>query len=399
MRPGLLALPVLSILGACAATSPSAAPAPDAGYDGGFVLSSEDGSRELVIEGLFQTTVSAYDSDRTPSTDFGLKRMRPEFSGQVDALRFKLEPKFTEHEVELEEAWIGADFHEGNGRLMLGRMKAPFGLEEVRSRRHIDFPSFSLVNQLSPAEDHGIFYNGKTEDGFVEYGLAATNGTGASDTNSSKDLVGRVMVHPSTGLQLGVAATVGQQSESTSGSSLKNEAGLPVVDFASNSALDGTRTRLGLEAAWYRGPWFAQAELVDVQQDMSAGGGPAQRVGFGGGYLSLSRALTGEDKSFSGVDPDSPFDPSTGAGRGAWVLAMRLSQLEIDDDLVLLGLANPGRSTDQIRSASLGLNWVPNRHAIVRHALIWSEYGDPIDLGSGTSDEELALVVEFQLHF
>ncbi|MDA1265316.1 MAG: porin, partial [Planctomycetota bacterium] len=279
--------------------------------------------------------------------------------------------------------------------------------EEVRSRRHIDFPAFSLVNQFSPAEDHGLFVNGRAAGGLVEYGLAAYNGTGASDTNASKDLAARVMVHPFLdeeaslwrNFQIGVAGTVGKQEASTKGVTLDNEAGGAVVHFADDSFLDGDRTRLGLELAWYRGPWFAQAEYLAVAQDMRAGAAAPTEVGFRGAYVTLSRVLTGENKTYGGVDPDQPFDLKTGHGRGAWVLALRLSQLESDDDLEALGLASPGRFTDELRSASIGLNWIPNGHIIVRHALILSDYGQPVMLDRGLGDDEVSLMIEFQLHF
>jgi len=392
------AAPLVLLLGCAAAPS---SPAPEAAPANGFRFQGA-GDSELVLEGLIQTTLGWFGDDRVPSSDATLKRVRPELSGHVEWLRFKLEPKFTEDEVELEEAWVGADV--SDGRLMFGRMKVPFGLEEVRSRRHIDFPAFSLVNQLSPAEDHGVFYNGASGD--WEYGLSLSNGSGGGDTNASKDLAARAMVRPFAGdeggtlqhLGLGLAATVGDADEGVGGDGFDNEAGLPVVVFSDGAALDGSRTRVGLEAEWMRGPWFAQGELAVVQQDMSAGAA-AHQVGISGGYLTLSRALTGEDKTFGGVDPADPFDLRTGAGRGAWVLALRLSQLELDDDLLALGLADAGRATDRLRSTSVGLNWIPNRSAIERHALVWSDYGHPVDLGRGRDDGELALVIELQLHF
>lgn len=391
---------LLLALGACAGTpeAPSALRRPAEP----FRWTSADGRGELELEGLFQVVLGVFDGDREPSSDAELKRMRPELAGGFEGLRFRLEPKLTEDDVELEEAWVGVDLAGGDARLMLGRMKAPFNLEEVRSRRHIDFPAFSIVNQLAPAEDHGVFVNGRAAGGLLEYGVAAYNGTGESDTNSSKDVAGRLMVHPFAGredsvwrnLQVGIAGTYGDQEEGVGGGTIDNEANLPVVTFAPDAALDGERVRAGFEGAWFHGPWMAQAEWVAVRQDMAAGGAEDD-VTFEGGYLTLSRVLTGEDKSFAGVRPDAPFDFVTGSGRGAWIVAVRYSELDLDDELAG-PLTAPGAFTDRIRSGSLGLNWVPNEHAIVRHTLIWSDYDDPIDpVGS----DEVAFVVELQLHF
>jgi phosphate-selective porin OprO/OprP len=376
------------------------------GYDGGFFLRSRDGAAELRVEGLFQTVFGVFDDERDPSTDVELKRMRPELSGRIDELEFRLEPKFTEDDVELEEAWLATRLGRGDALLMIGRMKAPFGLEEVRSRRHIDFPRFSIVNQLSPAEDHGLFLNGTSAARVFEYGLAAYDGSGNSDTTSSKDVAARLMVHPfRTGaggalenLGLGAAATLGTQDEDVGGSAIENETGLPVVLFAPGTELDGRRARLGLEAAWFRGPWFAQAELALVEQEMSSSAAE-EEVRFSGGYLTLSRALTGEAKTFGGVVPDEPFRFDTLAGRGAFVLALRISELHLDEALAAPGWTEPGTFTDRIRTFSLGLNWIPNRHVIVRNALVLTRYADEVALDEGATDREAAFLLEFQLHF
>jgi phosphate-selective porin len=391
MRPILLLL-----LAASCATVPTSTPAtPTPG--GGIAFKSADGRTEIGLEGLFQTVVGVYDEDRVPSSDVMLKRMRPELAGRIDdALLFKLETKFSgSSDFELEEAWIGTELG-SDARLMLGRMKAPFGLEEVRSRRYIDFPNFSILTQFAPAEDHGIFINGR--DGIFEYGVAAYNGTGASDTNGSKDVAARVMAHPfddSSMLEnmgVGVAATVGRQSASVAGDTIDNAMGLPVIMFAPGTMLDGDRRRLGFEFQWHDGPYFVQSEYMTLDQDMTGG-----EVGFSGAYLNVSTVLTGEDKDYSGVTPRSPFSFKDGTGEGAWIAALRISHLEIDD--AVAGLAVPGTFTDSIDSISLGLNWVPNNHAIVRHSLVRSSYDDSVSLGSGSSDGETALLIEFQLHF
>jgi hypothetical protein len=148
MRRAHLPAALVLCVGACAAPGPPlASPAGDDGQAEGFALRSADGRDELVIGGLFQVLGRLDDDGRDPRADAQLKRMRPELSGRVrGGFRFQLEPNFAEDGVELEEAWIGPElphFLGGGAQLQVGRGKAPFGLEEVRSRRHIDFPTFS----------------------------------------------------------------------------------------------------------------------------------------------------------------------------------------------------------------------------------------------------------------
>ncbi|MFT4540310.1 MAG: phosphate-selective porin [Planctomycetota bacterium] len=379
---------------------------PQVDYDDGFRIRSLDGRSEFKIEGLFQSVFGLHQSLRQPSNDMTLKRMRPEFVARVDgSLHMKLEPKFTENEVELEEAWVGTDLAGGDARLMIGRMKAPFNLEEVRSRRHIAFPFFSLINQFAPAEDHGVFVNGHSSQGSVEWGIAAYNGTGDSDTTSSKDVAARVMLHPCIAvegsalqnIQVGIAATLGKQSEDIGETTIETETGLPVMTFLDGVMLDGRRLRAGFESAWFHGPWFAQAEIMHVEQRMSADGGAPMDIEFRGAYLSISHVLTGESISFGGVSPESAHDFASSAGRGAWVLAARASVLEIDEEVA--GLVGPGQFTDRIDSYSLGLNWIPSEHLIIRNSVVHSRYANDVVLDNGATDSETSVIIEVQMHF
>jgi phosphate-selective porin OprO/OprP len=413
---GSAATGVVLLLGACATTSspadsvPPTTRAPASPADERFRLTSADGHNELVLGALVQALARLSDDARDPQADFVLKRVRPELSGRLaGGFAFNLEPKFSsdgdETEVELEEAWIGPKLLDGRAQLHVGRMKAPFNLEEVRSRRHIDFPYFSIVNQLAPAEDLGLFLNGTSTGGTLEYGVALYNGTGGADTNGSKDVALRGMVHPFASrlssslahLQLGLAATLGVQEEGLAGESIDNETRLPIVRFDADAELSGPRERLGFELAWFDGPWFLQGEYLGVAQEMSGDAGH-EDVTLHGGYVTLARVLTGEAKSFAGVVPAEPFDFASGAGRGAWVLAARYSILNLDHDLAA-DLVEPGSFTDQIQTGSLALNWVPNQHAIVRTALVGSFYEGDVRLDTGSGDREAALLLELQLHY
>lgn len=368
---------------------------------------SADGRSEIILEGLFQITGSVVEGGRSPRANMGLHRMRPELAGRLDdTLHFRVEPNFAADGVELEEAWIGMEVRAKRALLMVGRMKVPFGLEEVRSRRHINFTRFSILNQFSPAEEHGLFLNGKNDSGRWEYGVSASDGVESGDSDASVNLAGRIMLHPRAqepasrwrNLQLGLAATTGSLNADAGDLSVQNAAGQDVIQMATGVRLDGNRTRLGLEAAWFDGPWFVQAEHILVEQGMRAAGG-TQDVGFSGSYLEVARVLTGESKSFKGVTPDQSFDPATGSGRGAWILAARISELRSDQLLQSEGLAATGTYTSSIRNISLGLNWVMNRHMILRQALVRSVYSDDLLVDGEARSGESALMFGLQLHF
>ncbi|HIK62055.1 MAG TPA: hypothetical protein EYF98_15365 [Planctomycetes bacterium] len=368
---------------------------------------SADGRSELILEGLFQVNGAVVDEGRSPRANLGLQRMRPELAGRfADSLHFRVEPNFAAEGVELEEAWIGMEVRAKRALLMAGRMKVPFGLEEVRSRRHINFTRFSILNQFSPAEEHGLFLNGKNNSGRWEYGVSATDGVESGDSDASVNLAGRIMLHPRAqeptsrwrNLQLGLAVTTGSLNADASDLSVQNAAGRDVIQMAGGVQLDGNRTRLGFEAAWFDGPWFVQAEHMLVEQGMRAGGG-VEDVEFSGSYLEVARVLTGESKSFKGVTPDQSFDPATGSGRGAWILAARISELNSDQLLQSEGLAATGTYTSAIWNFSLGLNWVMNRHMVLRQALVRSVYSDDVFVDGEARSGESALMFGLQLHF
>jgi phosphate-selective porin OprO/OprP len=382
-------------------------PRPMLGYDDGFFLRTPDDKYELTINGRVQVDAISYGAKREPGTDFVDRRNRLEFTGKFPGgMMFHFEPNFTPEGLEVEEAWIGFNCLDSNARFMFGRMKAPFGLEERSPQGNIDFPRFSVLHQFSPAEDHGVFFYGHTPDKHFGYDLAVYNGTGDSDTNSSKDVGARGTWRPFAGdegstlehLQFGVAATYGEQNADVTGQSIESEPQLPVIRFADGLSLDGRRTRVGLESVWYHGPWFAQAELMHVEQDMSLGTDD-RSIGFSGGYMTLSHVLTGEDKSFEATRPTSPFDFETGEGRGAWIVAARFSDLRSDPELQSVGFALPGTFTDHIRTASLGLDWVPNEHVILRNALVHTWYSNEVELDKGGAKSEDALMIELQFDF
>ena len=380
------------------------------GYDGGFFVESADGQWRFTVEGLLQVRDTLFERGLAGrDSGFDLERMRFELGGELYRLyRFHVEPNFDEDGVELEEAWIGAEVGGGDAVLMLGRMKEPFGLEEMLPRRHADFPTFSLLNQFSPAEDHGLTLLGGSLDGPLEYGVAVYNGTGGDETDSDKDVAARFVARPWSGsersavraLQFGAAGTFGRADEDASGAELRTEAEVPFLAFEPGSAFDGDRTRLGLEAAWLDGPLALSAEAIRIEQEMVGAGGETEPV-VDGWYASASWVLTGEEKTFRGVRPDRPLvGGSDGArGRGAFQLAARYSQLALDDDLVSAGIVTAGAFPDRVDAWDVGLNWYSTANTKVMLHFVHTDYADAIVVDGESRSSEDAILLQFQLHF
>lgn len=371
--------------------APDGLPALTAGYDGGFFIRGPDA--KLTIEGLLQVNASVFERGAPHDTEFLLHRMRLEFSGEFHRRwLFHMEPKFTADGVDLDQAWVG--LQAGSHRVMVGRMKEPFSFEEMGSLRHMDMLNFSILNQLVPAEDHGITVLGAHE--IFEYGVGFYNGTGGDDTTSDKDGAARLVVHPWRGLQGGGAVTFGREEIDLSGRSLVTEARVPWAEFTPGMTMEDERLRLGAEVAFLEGPFAASAEWMRVREEINE-----STADLRGGYLQASYVLTGEHKAWKGdpvrlwkgVSPCRPFlrEPDL----GAWQLVARWSRFALDDDLRPFLTSFPGR----IDSYTVGVNWYANDFVKVKINYVRTVYGDDIVVNGDRHTNEDAWLVQFQVMF
>ncbi|HKB16725.1 MAG TPA: porin [Planctomycetota bacterium] len=382
---------------------------PLAGYDGGFFVASPDGAYRLTLEGLLQVNANLFERGlEERESEVFLRRMRFELGGEFERRwLFHVEPKFTESDVDLEEAWVGADLGEGGPRLHVGRMKEPFSLEEMIPLRHVDFVNLSILNQLVPAEQHGLTLLGETADRVLEFGAAAYTGDGEEEFDSDRGGAARLVVRPFAssgqplleGLQVGGAATWGRADQDLSGAEFLTEARVPLFEFEPGSEMDGERTRLGLEAAWLSGPLAIYGEAMGTEQEMEGTGGE-EKVRVGGWYAAASWVMTGERKTFRGVTPARPFVPGKeGNGLGALQAAARFSELRLDDDFVSAGLIAPTAFPEKVRSLDLGLNWYALYEVRLKVHWLRTSYADSIVFGGEARSSEDALLLQFQVNF
>lgn len=401
-------------LGAGTEGQPAHPPPPDTpGVDSwnvwlgdGFTWTSADGKAALELGGLLQTDWQWNGTDRAPESEIELRKMRLDFGGRFgETFRFKLSPDFAEERGPLDQAWVGAEIGERDATLLFGRSTVPFGLEEVRNRAGQAFARFSILDQFAPQQQPGVFLNGGGEEELLEWNLAAFDGSDFEDETSDEGAAGRLALHPFTGregflehLHIGLAGTYGNVNGDLSGDFVDNAAGLPVMQYAEGVSLDGQRTRLGVELAWRRGPWFAQGEWSQTSQDMALDGA-SQSIDFRGWYVEVSRVLTGETNDYFPVRPSRPFSTKELSGLGAWTLALRYSELHSDEGLQSAGLTIPGAYVEDVQSVWLGLNWAPVPQVVLRNSFVHSFYSDDVFLDGEPVSGESAFIVQLQLSF
>ena len=372
------------------------------GYEDGFFLRSESGSSELVFGGLFQFQ-GRIQPRRDVWNEFFLKRARPEVSGTFDDIyHFRIQTNFDENGSNLEEAWGGIDVgSEGQRRMIIGRKRAPFGLEEAQSRRWIAFNENSILNQFSPREQHGVFYYHEDEE--MSYGLGLYNGTGGDEADSGKELGARLTTglgdaNVDGDLNVGGSFTIGDEDRSVAGRPILNESGLPFAFYNAGARNDGLQWRFGLEALYLNGPMMLMAEYQHHRTDMEGAGGSAN-IDTSGFHVTAQQALTGEDMTFNGVKPKNPYLPSDDTANGAWIAALRLSWLDLDSSLADTGIVAGPSYTSNVASLSMGLNWVLTNHVMVRNSFIYSHYAGKVLIDGDQESGESALVIEFQVQF
>jgi phosphate-selective porin OprO and OprP len=356
-------------------TEANKGPAPliGAGPDG-FFLSSADKKWVLKIRGYYQADGRFYpnDGDNRVSDTFLFRRVRPIFEGTLDGwIDFKVMPDFAGSNLVLQDVYANLHPFGPLGQVQVGKFKAPFGLERLQSATAITFMERSLPTNLVPNRDIGVQLWGDWNNGFLTYQLAAMNGVtdgGSADTdnNDAKDLVARVFAHPfqDTNVEalqgLGVGFAVSWGHETGTPASYKTAGQNTFFAWGNGVTLDDDRLRLSPQLNYYWGPFGLQGEYVVSENTVVGAGHRKDDADVQAWQVTASWVLTGENASYYGVTPRSPFSPHEG-GLGAFEIAARFGQLFVPQDVFDKGLANPFTSAKEASEVGIGVNWYVNR--------------------------------------
>ncbi len=175
-------------------------------------------------------------------------------------------------------------------------------------------------------------------------------------------------------VHLGIAASREYPDDRTAQFSSTPEAALTKTDLVDTKKLPGVNSidRLGLEAAWLNGPFFAQGEYLRFTANRTTGLSDFTGNGF---YAFGAWMLTGESREYKNAE----FGNTKPTHKwGAIELALRYSQLDLRD-----GNIQGGTQHDW----TLGLNWYIGQHLKLQADYVWAranqspanEYLAPID--------------------
>ncbi len=378
-----------------------------AGTRDGFSITSANKDFQLKIAGYFQGDSRFYvgGPDPTPNT-FAITRARPIFEGTVfKYFDFRIMPDFGAGQTVLQD--LHMDFtYLPTAKLRAGKFKSPFGLERLMSARELLFVARAFPTQLAPNRDVGVQVYGDIRGGALNYAVAALNGVpdggmGDVDTNNAKEIVARAFVQPFkngpvellNGLGFGLAGSSGSQQGSLP--SFKTSTLAAFFSYAPGVIADGGRYRLSPQAYYYAGPFGMLTEYVYSSQEV-ASGSKLGRIQNRAWQVAASYVLSGGKPSYRGVSPLRVFNPKEGV-LGAFELAARYNELDIDPEAFSSGFANLTKSARQASAWEVGLNWYMTKviKFVINYEQTRFQGGGP----QGDRPTEHAVLSRFQVGF
>ena len=392
--------------------------------DKGFGIKSSDGQFEYKLRGLVHLDYRSFGGDAYPTAVNGFlaRRIRPTFEGTVfGKYGFRFTPEFGEsgdgsatsgssqNKARILDAYLDARLDPAF-QIRFGKQKPVVGLERLQSGSDIKFIERSYIsNNILPNRDLGVTISGDVLGKKLNYAVGLFNGvvdggesTTAQDTNTGKDFTARLFATPYVGtdsklagLGFGVAVTNGNNRGNTLASYKTPGQVNSFFAYASGTQSNGNRNRVSPQAYFYSGPFGLLTEYAVVNQEVTSTLGK-NKLKNDAWHVSASWLITGEDASYKGVKPYSPFKSGSDGGWGAFELVGRYQEANIDPNAVTF----KSSTAFALNAASwlVGLNWYLNEDA--KFAVNYER----TDFANGTGStlngkQEEFLVARYQLAF
>lgn len=343
----------------------------------GVQLASPDNAYRFSLRGAVHSDARFYTSDEAVNDAFLFRRIRPTLDGQLGpAVSFRITPELAGSSVTLLDAY--ADLRISDALIIrAGQFKSPISLERLQSGNALSLVERAYVAEVAANRDLGVQLHGRLANGTVSYAAGIFNGApdGRNSPNGNADdnfeVAGRLFVEPfrndadSTlrGLGIGLAGSTGKR-EGAGNDFLpryRSPGQQTVFSYLGTTAADGRQERLSPQGWFYAGPFGLLGEyIVSRQRVVNTTTAARARFDHEAWQLTATYVLTGENAGYGGVTPNRPFALGSG-GWGAWELALRWTELDLDDDS-FLGFADPERAVANAETVALGLNWYATRN-------------------------------------
>ncbi len=375
----------------------------------GFAISSADTNFVFKLRGIVQLDSRSFFNDNPylqGNDGFYLRRARPIIEGTVFRdFDFNLTPDFGGNTVQIYDAWMNYRY-QPELQLKAGKFKGPVGFENLQSDATLPFNERSLVSDFVPSRNLGIQLWGDLAGGALSYAAGIFNGSGDgrvasnSDFGDDKEVAGRLSFLPFKNSDLAAVQGLGFGAGGSYSQVSSNTAGLPSTTggtlpgyvtsalqqfFAYNPAVgtvyaDGVHWRISPYVTYTKGPFGLLGEYIVSQQAVvnSLTGARASLVDSAW-QASVQWVLTGEDASFTGINPKAPFDPRAGKW-GAWQFVARFAQAGLDPDTFPV-YSDPSLSAESAKSWAVGLNWWLNKNVrvLTSYSRTWFDGGGNVN--------------------
>ncbi|MES2682669.1 MAG: porin [Pseudomonadota bacterium] len=354
--------------------------------DKGFSLKNAKGDVEIKFSGVGQIDGRYFvDDDGVFRDGFIARRLRPTVQGNLGKLvSFRFTPEFagngTGDAASIVDAYFDLKLDKA-ASVRAGKQKGLLGLERLQSGGAISLIERGYATELVPNRDLGVSLYGELANSTINYAAGVFNGTAdgrdvIQADDGLREFEGRVFFEPFKndysafkGLGFGIAGSTG--AKDGAGNNFVSRYRTPGQNqfFTYNEVgvvASGKHTRYAPQAYFYRNNLGLLAEYVVSEQDLTRGG--TERSVKNDGYNVVANyVLTGEDASYRGVKPASPY--AIGAeGWGAVELVARIGGLSVGDEAFTgvaasTRLANPTSQASKAESYGAAINWYLTQNA------------------------------------
>jgi phosphate-selective porin OprO/OprP len=243
-----------------------------------------------------------------------------------------------------------------------GRILEPFGLADQSGGNSLPLMERPQATLIGASFGFGVGANMRGQRWALSASVVGQTGNGELD-GGAEALTARGTFTPLRREGLLLHLGTGISLREPDGGTVRF-AGTPETSLVSGLSVQSPRLTgvervqiINGESALLSGPVLVAAEVFNAEVDRATG----SSVGYGGGYVEASWAITGERRAYStrlgvfdGVRPRRPLDI-----RRVWQGKGGYGAVEIAARYGVTDLTGPGNSGDESRIAGVGLNWIP----------------------------------------
>jgi phosphate-selective porin OprO and OprP len=313
------------------------------------------------VGGRLQLDGAIYDSDKTSlGSGTKVRRIRLFFDGKVyQDWAVRIQIGFADNAVTIRDAWMGYTGFDQT-LVRVGNFFEPLSLEGYTSSRFDTFMEASLPGIFPAGRQLGVaahmYWDTWTFSGGI-FGERAGRDRADGEGFGASGRLTYSPVHKKTQV-IHLGAGVGFRGVNDDTQSVRfsttPESSLTTVSFVDTGDIADSLhyVNVVLEGAVVAGPYSIQGEIFRPYLHRKSSQPSAQ---FSGSYILASWFLTGESRPYSfkfgAFDRVKPHHNSGPKGIGAWEVAVRYSQIDLNDGVIRGGAQE---------NIALALNWYPN---------------------------------------